>query len=56
MLDVLLDIVATLERREGYRPDAIVLLQPTSPFRRAEHVDAAVDAVAVVRRRLGRDA
>lgn len=43
MVDVLLDIVATLERREAYRPDAIVLLQPTSPFRRAEHVDAAVD-------------
>ena len=43
MVDVLLDIVATLERRERYRPDAVVLLQPTSPFRRAEHVDAAVE-------------
>jgi N-acylneuraminate cytidylyltransferase/CMP-N,N'-diacetyllegionaminic acid synthase len=46
MVDVLLDVVATLERRETYRPDAIVLLQPTSPFRRAEHVDAAVDLLA----------
>jgi CMP-N,N'-diacetyllegionaminic acid synthase len=43
MVDVLLDVVAALERREKYRPDAVVLLQPTSPFRRAEHVDAAVD-------------
>jgi CMP-N-acetylneuraminic acid synthetase len=43
MVDVLLDVVATLERRERYRPDVVVLLQPTSPFRRAEHVDAAVD-------------
>ena len=46
MVDVLLDVVATLERREAYRPDAIVLLQPTSPFRRAEHVDAAVDLLS----------
>jgi CMP-N,N'-diacetyllegionaminic acid synthase len=42
MLDVLLDLISTLER-DGYRPDAVVLLQPTSPFRRAEHIDAAVD-------------
>ena len=42
IVDVLLDLVVTLEQREGYRPDVIVLLQPTSPFRRAEHVDAAV--------------
>jgi CMP-N-acetylneuraminic acid synthetase len=43
MLDVLIDLVASLERREGYRPDILVLLQPTSPFRRASHIDAAVD-------------
>jgi CMP-N-acetylneuraminic acid synthetase len=43
MVDVLLDLVATLERRERYRPDALVLLQPTSPFRRAEHVDAGLE-------------
>jgi CMP-N-acetylneuraminic acid synthetase len=42
MLDVLLDLVSTLER-DGYHPDALVLLQPTSPFRRAEHIDGAVD-------------
>ena len=43
MLDVLLDLLSTLEQRERYRPDVLVLLQPTSPFRRAEHIDAAVD-------------
>jgi CMP-N,N'-diacetyllegionaminic acid synthase len=43
MLDVLVDLVAALDRSEGYRPDILVLLQPTSPFRRAEHIDAAID-------------
>jgi len=43
MLDVLTDLVASLERIERYRPDVLVLLQPTSPFRRAGHIDAAVD-------------
>ena len=43
MLDVLTDLVGSLERREAYRPDVLVLLQPTSPFRRAGHIDAAVD-------------
>ena len=43
MLDVLTDLVASLERRERYRPDVLVLLQPTSPFRRGSHIDAAID-------------
>ena len=43
MLDVLLDLVERLAAGERYRPHALVLLQPTSPFRRAEHIDAAVD-------------
>jgi len=42
MLDVLTDLVSTLQAREGYRPDALVLLQPTSPFRRSDHIDAAI--------------
>jgi len=39
---------------EGYEPDAVALLQPTSPLRRAEHLRAAVavldstDATSVV--------
>ena len=44
MLDVLVDLLSTLAGRQSYRPGAVVLLQPTSPFRRAEHIDAAVDA------------
>jgi CMP-N-acetylneuraminic acid synthetase len=43
MLDVLIDLVAALQAREQYTPDLLVLLQPTSPFRRAEHIDEAVD-------------
>ena len=31
-----------LEKHEGWVPDLVVNLRPTSPFRRAEHVDAAV--------------
>lgn len=42
MLDVLLDLVTTLEDAERYRPDVIVLLQPTSPLRRPEQIDEAV--------------
>lgn len=32
-----------LQEREGYTPEAVVLLQPTSPLRRAEDIDAAVE-------------
>ena len=46
MLEVLIDLVATLQTREQYRPDVLVLLQPTSPFRRAEHIDEAVELLA----------
>lgn len=43
MLDVLLHAVEELRRAEGYRADLIVLLQPTSPLRRARHIDEAVE-------------
>jgi CMP-N,N'-diacetyllegionaminic acid synthase len=43
MLDVLVDLVATLRAREQYVPDMLVLLQPTSPFRQAQHIDEAVE-------------
>ncbi|OFW04187.1 MAG: hypothetical protein A3I61_09380 [Acidobacteria bacterium RIFCSPLOWO2_02_FULL_68_18] len=29
--------------RQGFSADAVVLLQPTSPLRRAEHIDRAID-------------
>jgi len=43
MLGVLQHALSVLRETEGYQPDAVVLLQPTSPLRRAEHVDAAVE-------------
>lgn len=33
----------TAMRAQGFAADVLVLLQPTSPLRRAEHIDAAVD-------------
>jgi CMP-N-acetylneuraminic acid synthetase len=42
MLPVLQHAVAELAR-EGFPTDAVVLLQPTSPFRRAEHIDRAIE-------------
>jgi CMP-N-acetylneuraminic acid synthetase len=41
MLDVLRHVVATVSGR----PDIVVLLQPTSPLRRGEHIDAAVSTL-----------
>jgi CMP-N-acetylneuraminic acid synthetase len=34
---------AAMMTANGFAPDAVVLLQPTSPLRRAEHIDRAVD-------------
>jgi CMP-N-acetylneuraminic acid synthetase len=51
-LSVVLHAISYLEKKENYSPDIIVFLQPTSPFRRVEHIDAAIrkiegaDAVA----------
>ena len=43
ILEVLEDLLRRLEETRRYVPDIIVLLQPTSPLRRAEHIDQAVD-------------
>lgn len=43
MLEVLIHALKTLEEAENYKPDIIVLLQPTSPLRTSDHIDAAVD-------------
>lgn len=41
-LPVLQDVVRRLAAADGYRPDAVLTLQPTSPLRRPEHIrDAA---------------
>jgi len=42
MLPVLLHAVRELAQA-GFVADAVVLLQPTSPMRRAEHIDRAVE-------------
>jgi CMP-N-acetylneuraminic acid synthetase len=41
MMDVALHALAALEA-DGYQPDALLLLQPTSPLRRAEQIQQAV--------------
>lgn len=43
MIDVLRHAVRSLEDRDGYRADIVVLLQPTSPLRQARHIDETVD-------------
>ncbi|MCL0102267.1 acylneuraminate cytidylyltransferase family protein [Dehalococcoidia bacterium] len=42
MLSVITHALSILEENEGYTPDAVALLQPTSPLRRAEHIDSAI--------------
>lgn len=44
--DYIRHALAWLKARDGYRPHAVVLLQPTSPFRRAADIDACVDLLA----------
>lgn len=43
MFEVIEHAFQTLEEAENYKPDIVVLLQPTSPLRKAEHIDKAVD-------------
>jgi CMP-N-acetylneuraminic acid synthetase len=42
MLGVLQHALGALQHAEGYVPDAIVLLQPSSPLRRSHHIDEAI--------------
>lgn len=42
-LAVIQNVLSVLEDTEGYRTDVVVLLQPTSPLRQAEHIDSAVE-------------
>ncbi len=41
-LDVVRHALANLRTQQNYEPDAVVLLQPTSPLRRAADIDRAV--------------
>ena len=49
-LPVMQHAVEWLAANDDYRPDLVLILQPTSPLRRAEHVREAVSARADVRR------
>lgn len=42
-LPVLVHLLGELKQSEGYVPDAVLLLQPTSPFRTSKHIDESVD-------------
>lgn len=42
-LPVIQHTVRYLEKKEGWRADVVVYLQPTSPLRRHVHIDAAID-------------
>lgn len=44
-LPVITHAVEWMERVEGFRADVIVLLQPTSPLRLAQHIDEAVQVL-----------
>lgn len=48
-LPVALHGVRWLREHEAFEPDVVVLLQPTSPLRRAEHIDEALDAMEAAR-------
>ena len=45
MIEVVRHAVGWLADHERYRADLVALLQPTSPLRRAEHIDAAVERI-----------
>ena len=41
-MDVIAHALEWLENNEGYIPDALVLLQPTSPLRTGKHIDEVI--------------
>ena len=42
MLPVLNHLLCELEKKEKFKPDILVILQPTSPLRQAWHIDQAI--------------
>ena len=40
--DVVLDALKWLKEKKGYLPDAVLVLQPTSPLRNSEDIDKAI--------------
>jgi len=43
MIDVIKHAIIFLGKNENYKPDYIVLLQPTSPLRNSKHIDEALE-------------
>ena len=41
-LDVIYNFIEEFKKKYVFQPDAIILLQPTSPFRTAQHIDSAI--------------
>ena len=41
-IDVILHALDWLKQNDSYQPDAVVLLQPTSPLRTEKHIDKAI--------------
>lgn len=42
-LSVLLHALQYMEKKEGYHPDVVAFLQPTSPFRTWKHINAGLE-------------
>ncbi len=42
MMDVVRHALQFLQKKEKYKPDAVMILQPTSPLRTAKHIDQAI--------------
>lgn len=45
--DTLIHALDTVEREHSFRPDAVCVCYINSPFRKAEHIDKAVDTMAI---------
>ena len=46
MKDVIAFELESLKKKESYRPDVVVLLQPTQPLRQSKHIKAAFSILA----------
>lgn len=42
IVETMIELVERMEKQQGYVPDAIALLQPTSPFTLPEHIEMCV--------------
>ena len=45
MVEVILHCLDNYASKENYCPDRLILLQPTSPLRRSDHIDSAINVL-----------